>query len=170
MAKTAAPAPGTCQAILESGARKGEACGVKAKEGSCYCGRHVGCAAVMAAAAGATSAPPSRTSSAKATAAAATATVKIGTCQAILESGARKGEVCGVKAKEGSCYCGTHLKSAAAATVAAAPATPSKPSTAKAAAATKSTSGPALCQATKKDGNPCTNPAKVGNRCGVHKL
>jgi recombinational DNA repair protein RecR len=38
----------------------------------------------------------------------------IKTCQAVNKSGKNKGQTCKNKARDGSCYCGTHIRSEAA--------------------------------------------------------
>lgn len=77
----------TCHAILKTGSRAGEPCGLKTKNGTLHCGRH------------AARASGGVTGSLKGDA------PNVQTCRAILKTGARAGEECGSKTKDGALYC-----------------------------------------------------------------
>lgn len=76
-----------CRAVLKTGARAGEQCGLKTKNGTAYCGRHAARAGGGVKGSLKSDAP------------------NVQTCRAILKTGARAGEECGSKTKDGALYC-----------------------------------------------------------------
>lgn len=74
---------GKCTAIIKSGSRKDQPCGLKAVDGTSLCRRHSGVKKVVS-------------------------SLPVGICETELSSGARKGQACGAKTLPGENVCAKH--------------------------------------------------------------
>lgn len=135
----------TCIAKLKSGSRKGEVCGCKSKLNNGYCGRHK---SEMASNEVLIPSTPVKKPQNKVK---LSPVVDNSKCRAILESGERKGEICGCNSKLKTGFCGRHKRQMQ-----------------------EAIEGPTVilvkpkCDYRHPEGQKCEYTAKKDGRCGYH--